>query len=142
MSTTEHFFHFFPASSFSLELLLVVLPSSPVANFQPVGLIFWCHIPFAFSYWSWGSSARILKWFVIPSSSRAHFVRTFHYDPSFLGGPAWHGFIKLCKSLHHDKVVIHEGVTCGLRAIVVGKAYWKPLELPLSSTILIINRKE
>ena len=31
--------------------------------------------------------ARLLKWFTIPFSSRPHFVRTLHHDPSVLGGP-------------------------------------------------------
>ena len=35
--------------------------------------------------------ARILERFAIPSSIGPCFVRTLHYDPSILGGPAWHG---------------------------------------------------
>ena len=35
--------------------------------------------------------AKIMKWFAIPFSSGPLFVRTLHYDPSILGGPAWHG---------------------------------------------------
>ena len=31
--------------------------------------------------------ARLLKWFTIPFSSRPHFVRTLHHDPSVLGAP-------------------------------------------------------
>jgi len=31
--------------------------------------------------------ARIMKWFAIPFSSGAHFVRTLHHGPSVLGGP-------------------------------------------------------
>ena len=56
--------------------------------------------------------ARILEWVAISSSSRPQFVRTVHYDPSVLGSPAWlaHSFIELCKPLHHDKAVIHDGV--------------------------------
>ena len=41
----------------------------------------------------WGLKARILKWFAIPFSSGPHFVRALHHDPSFLGGPTWHGSI-------------------------------------------------
>ena len=47
--------------------------------------------------------ATILKWFVIPFSSRPRFVRTLHHDPSVLGdlhGMA-HSFIEL------DKAVVH-----------------------------------
>ena len=36
-------------------------------------------------------AARILEWVVISSSSGPCFVRTLHYDPSALSGPAWHG---------------------------------------------------
>ena len=35
--------------------------------------------------------ARILKWFVIPSSSGSRFFRTLHGDLFILGGPAQHG---------------------------------------------------
>ena len=45
--------------------------------------------------------ARILKWFAIPFSSRPHFVRTLHHDPSVLGdlhGMA-HSFIELDKAV-------------------------------------------
>ena len=30
-------------------------------------------------------------WFAIPFSSGPCFVKTLHHDPSFLGGPTWHG---------------------------------------------------
>ena len=45
---------------------------------------------FAFSYCSCVLQARILE-YVAVSSSRDHFVRTLHYDPSIFGGPAWYG---------------------------------------------------
>ena len=47
--------------------------------------------------------ARILKWFAIPFSSGPRFVRTFHHDPSILGGlPGMaHSFTEL------DKAVVH-----------------------------------
>ena len=37
------------------------------------------------------------------------FVRTPHYDPSMLGGPAWHAhsFTELHKPLHQDKKYIY-----------------------------------
>ena len=47
---------------------------------------------FAFSYCSWGSQARIPKWFAIPFSSGPHSVRPLHHDPPVLGCPtgmAW-----------------------------------------------------
>jgi len=34
--------------------------------------------------------AWMLEWVSISFSSGPHFVRTLHYDPSILGGPAWH----------------------------------------------------
>ena len=58
---------------------------------------------FAFSYCSWASQARILKWFAIPFSSGPCFVRILHHDPSVLGGTIWmsmaHGFIELDKAV-------------------------------------------
>ena len=39
--------------------------------------------------------ARILKWFAIPFSSGPHSVSPLHHDPSFLGGPTWHGLVSL-----------------------------------------------
>ena len=48
--------------------------------------------------------ARILKWFAIPFSSRPHFVRTLHHDPSILGGPTWHGSLNF---IELDKAVVH-----------------------------------
>ena len=36
---------------------------------------------------------RMLKCFVIPFSSRPHFVITLHQDPLVSGGPAWHGLL-------------------------------------------------
>ena len=57
--------------------------------------------------------ANILEWFAIPSSSDSRFVRTLHYDPSILGGPACmaYSFTELCKPLCHNKAVIREGDT-------------------------------
>ena len=44
-------------------------------------------------------------------SNKSALVRTLHYDPSILSGPAdvAHSFIDLHKPLCHDKAVIHEG---------------------------------
>ena len=58
---------------------------------------------FAFSYCSWSSQGKILKWFAIPFSSGPCFVRIFtSTHPSWvtLHGMA-HGFIEL------DKAVVH-----------------------------------
>ena len=47
-STTESHFCFRPAAFFFLELLVVVLHSSPLDTFQPGRLSVWCHIFFSF----------------------------------------------------------------------------------------------
>ena len=60
-STTDHHFHFGPAASLFLELLVVVLHSFPVAHWtlSNLGLlIFQCHIFFAILYSSWGSHGK------------------------------------------------------------------------------------
>ena len=90
-SVTEHCFCFGPVAPFFLELLVIVLGSSPVAYWIPSGrggLIFQCHIFLPFHTVHGVLAARIPA---IPSSSGPHFVRTLHYDPSVLGGPvmAW-----------------------------------------------------
>ena len=89
-STTECCFCFVSVSSFFLELFF---HSSPVAYWAPPT---WeVHLSmyylFAFSYWSWGSQGKILKWFAISFSSGPCFVRTLYHDLSVLGGPTWHG---------------------------------------------------
>ena len=56
VATSEHHFHFSPATSFFLELLLIVLSSSPVAYWIPSNPASYL---FAFSYCSWGSLAKI-----------------------------------------------------------------------------------
>ena len=71
----------------------LLLPSSILNAFWPGGLIVWCHIFLPFYTVHGILTARILEWFVIPSSSGSHFVRTLHYDLSALGGPAWHQLI-------------------------------------------------
>ena len=59
-SITDHHFCFGTTSSFFLELLVIILYSSPVACLPLSGLgegavIIWCHIFFTFSYCPWGS---------------------------------------------------------------------------------------
>ena len=92
-STTEHHFHFSPAASLFLELLVIALHPSSITYWI---LLTWeAYLPisylFAPLYCSWGSRDRNTGWFAIPSSSGPHFVRTLHFDPSILGGPVWHG---------------------------------------------------
>ena len=115
ISTTEHHFCFGPAASFFLELLVIALHSSPVAYMTPSDLRGSSSSVISFCLFCTVHRvlvARILEWVAISSSSRPQFVRTVHYDPSVLGSPAWlaHSFIELCKPLHHDKAVIHDGV--------------------------------
>ena len=51
---------------------------------------------FAFSYYSWGSQGRIMKWFAIPFSSGPHSVRPLHHShPSWVAPWAWLSFIEL-----------------------------------------------
>ena len=86
--------YFGPASSFFLELLLIALYSSPVVyriSSNLGDLIFHCQIFWPFHTVHGVLTSRILEWLAIPSFSEPHFIRTLHYDPSVLGGPAWHG---------------------------------------------------
>ena len=74
-STTECHFCFGPATSFFLELLVIVLHSSCLPVFlssvlgilQPGGLIFWCHIFLPFHTVHGVLETRILKWIVFSS---------------------------------------------------------------------------
>ena len=66
-----------------------LFPSSILDIFWPGELLFWCHIFLSFYTVHGVLEARILEWFVIPSSS-GH-VRTLYYDLSILGDPAQHG---------------------------------------------------
>ena len=86
-STTGCYFHFGSDSSFNLELF----SSCILGIYQPGEFIFQCHIFLLFHIVHGLLKARILKWFAIPFSSRAGFVRTLHHDPSILGGPTQHG---------------------------------------------------
>ena len=81
-------------SSFFLELFL---HSSPVVfgHLLIRGVHLSVSYLFAFSYCSWGSQSRILKWFSIPFSSGPHFVRILHKDLSVLGGLTWHVLVSL-----------------------------------------------
>ena len=91
-STIEWCFCFGPAASFFLEVLIIPLCFSPVAYWTPSDLgaesHLQCHIFFPFH---WVLMARILEWIAISFCSGPRFVRTLHYDPLVLGGPAQHG---------------------------------------------------
>ena len=77
--------------------------SSILGTYWPEEFIFQCHILLPFHIVNGVLKARILKNFVIPFSSRPHFVRTLNYE--HLSWVALHGmaysFIEL------DKDVIH-----------------------------------
>ena len=90
---TEHRFRFDPAISFFLELLVIALHSSWVTYWTWLAGG-WCSsssvISFCLSCCTWGSWGKNTRVVCHPSSSGPHFVRTLHYDPSILGGSAWH----------------------------------------------------
>ena len=67
-----------------------LISSSILSIYRPGEFIFQCHIFFLFHTVYGVLKARILKWFAIPFFS-GHFLRTLHYDPPVLGGPALHG---------------------------------------------------
>ena len=47
-----------------------------------------------------------MEWFPISSCSGHRFIRSLHYDLSWVA----HSFIEFCKSLYHDEAVTHEEV--------------------------------
>ena len=101
-------------SCFILELLAVALHSCPVAYWTPFNL--GAYLPgshlFAFSYCSWGSRGK-------NTGVGCHFSPPVDHILSELctmTRMSWvalhsmaHGLTELCKLLHHDKAVIHEG---------------------------------
>ena len=68
-----------------------LISSSILGTYWPGEFLFQCPIFLPFHTVHGVLKARILKWFVIPFSSGARFVRTLHHDPCILGGPTWHG---------------------------------------------------
>ena len=87
-STTGHCCHFGSVSPFFLELFL---HSSPAAYWARTNLGFYLKdrkssIFLLFHTVHRFVKARILKWFAIACSSGQCFLRTFHHDPSILGG--------------------------------------------------------
>ena len=81
-------FHFDPATSFFLELFLCSYhwTLSDLESYLSASYLF---LPFHTVHRI--LMARILKWVAISFSGGPCFVRTFHCDPSVLGGAAWHG---------------------------------------------------
>ena len=112
--TAECHFCIGPATSFFLELLVIALPSSPVAYWTPYylwglysGIIYFCVFIHGVL------TVRILEWVAISFSTGSSFVTTLHMTcPSWvaLHGMA-HSFTKLHMPLHRDKAVIHEGAS-------------------------------
>ena len=86
-------FHCGSASSLLLELFLysLLFHSSILGTFRPGGLIFSHCITLPFRTVHEILGAKILEWFAVHFSSGPCLVRTLHYDPSVLAGPAWHG---------------------------------------------------
>ena len=92
-STTKHCFHFGPAASFFLELLVIALHSSPVAYWAPSDLEGSSSgvISFAFSYCPWvslGKNTGVACHFLLHWTT---FFQNFSLCLSILGDPAWHG---------------------------------------------------
>ena len=116
-SKTESHFCFGWATSFFLELLVIALLTSSILDtFWPGELIIWCHIFLPFYTVHGILTARVLEWFAFPLP-----VDHVLSELSTMACLSWvalrgmaHSFIELCKSLCHDKAVIHEGT---LRAL-------------------------
>ena len=68
-----------------------LISHSLLGTYQPGDFIFQCPVFLPFHAIHGVLKARILNWFANPFSSGSCFVRTLHHDPSFLGGPTWHG---------------------------------------------------
>jgi len=85
-----------------------LVPSTTLDTFWPRELIFWCYIFLPFHTVHGVLMARILEWFVIPSSSGPHFVRTLPW-PICLGW-LWTARLlsltKLRMLLHHHMDVL------------------------------------
>ena len=72
-------------------LYSLLFHSSILGTFRPGGLIFSHCIILPFRTVHEILGAKILGWFAVHLSSGPCLVRTLHYDPSVLAGPAWHG---------------------------------------------------
>ena len=113
--TVEHHFRFGPATSFFLELLVIALCSSPVANWTPsdLGGLSSSVISFCLFILLMGFS-RQKYWGDLPFPPPVDHVLS---ELSTMTHPSWvalhsmtHSFIELRKPLPQDKAVIHEGV--------------------------------
>ena len=111
-STSKHHFHFGPTTSFFVELLVIVLCSSPIAYWTPSNLraLFSDVISFCLFILSLGFSIQ-LYWTVFPFPLPVDQVLSELFtmtSPYVLGlhGMA-HSFIESCKPLYYNKPVIH-----------------------------------
>ena len=113
-STTEYHFHFGPATSLFLELVVTALCSSSVVCWTPSDLgelIFGCHIFLPFHTDHGIFTARILEQFAFPLPVD-HVVSELFIMTPLSQVPLHsmvHSFIELCKPLLHNKAIIHEG---------------------------------
>ena len=81
---------------FILSGVISPLTSSNIlGTYQPGEFPFQYPIIFAFSYCSWGSQGKNMKWFTIPFSSGPHSFRPLHHDPPILDDPSRHGLVSL-----------------------------------------------
>ena len=90
----------------------LLFPSSILDTFWPGGAHLLLSYLLDFSYRAWGSCSKNTGVVAIASPSGPCFVRTLHYDPSILSGPAQcvaHSFIELHKPLLHHKDLIQRG---------------------------------
>ena len=78
--------HLFILSGFVSSLF----SSSILGTYQPREFIFQCPIFLPFHTFHGVLKGRILKRCAIPLFSGPHFLRTFHHDPSIMGGPTQH----------------------------------------------------
>ena len=116
-SAAEHHSCFGPTPSFFLELLVIALCSSPVFPssildiFWPGGLIFWHLIFLPFQLFM--GFSRQEYWSELPFPSPMEHVLSELFPMTQLSWVDLHGmahsFTELCKPLHHNKAVIHEG---------------------------------
>ena len=110
-SKTDCCFHFCPATSFFLELLVIALCSSPVAYLQTWGssssFIYFCLFILLMKF------SRQEYWSQLPFPFPVDHVLSELSTVTHMSWVALHGmahsFIELCKPLLHDKAFIHEG---------------------------------
>ena len=113
ISTTECHFHFGPATSFFLQLLVIVLHSSPGALWTPsnLGGSSSSVIPFCLFILSLGF-LRQQCWSGSPFPPPVDHVLSELFTMICLSWVALHGmahsFIELHKPYHHNRAVIHE----------------------------------